>query len=73
MCEHCKHKDKDINEHPCVTCCGYDNFIAKNNFHNVKAMSIEELSEFLYNIATGYRALPRNIDRWLRSEVTDNE
>lgn len=51
MCRHCKNRDKDWDEMPCADCeiteDGGSNFEPMNNYHRIKAMSIEELASFL--------------------------
>lgn len=41
------------------------------NFDRIKAMSVEELAEFILMIGVGYCSgqAPKNIKQWLESEV----
>lgn len=86
ICHHCKHKGVEWNEHPCVSCSfnATNKFEPINNFHRIKAMSVEELATFLSNpcecevdpeidgyIECGNDLCIKRIIKWLESEVTE--
>ena len=86
MCRHCKHRGKDIDEVPCKNCNPFStdrcNIEPINNYHRIKAMSVEQLARFIATpcecevdpetdgyVECGNDLCIQRLIKWLESEV----
>ena len=84
-CYSCKYYDKGLDEYPCSKCVhnATDQFKPMTNFERIKAMSIEELADFICDIyasnehytirVDGKWMLPEDVEEWLEREVEDEQ
>ena len=80
-CSSCKYWDKGIDEHPCNKCIhnATERFKPMTNFDRIKAMSVEELADFICDIyasnehreirVNGKWMHPEDVEEWLVREV----
>lgn len=54
-CSRCKYRDKREHEEPCAGCIhnAVENFKPMTNADRIRAMTDEELADFMYDTATG--------------------
>ena len=80
-CDNCKHRETWAYAVPCSNCYGASNWeeIKQTNADRIRAMSDEELAEFLgktkafgYNHADMSEYFTAEFAEWLKKEVTTN-
>ena len=76
-CLACKYWDKGLEEAPCNKCVynSVDNFKPMTNYERIKAMSLDELADFICDIyssnehkeirVNGKWMLPEDVEEWL--------
>ena len=76
-CDACRHSDKGLRDFPCTVCIhnAIDKFEPKTNADVIRAMSDEELAEWLLNhdniTAEKGRLSKDELLQWLKSEVKE--
>ena len=80
-CTSCKYWDKGLDEYPCNKCIhnAIEQFKPMTNFERIKAMSVEELADFICDIyaSNEHREIrvdgkwmhPEDVEEWLEREV----
>lgn len=84
-CDSCKHWDRGLDEHPCNKCIhnAIERYEPMTNFERIKAMSVEELADFICDIyasnehreirVNGKWMHPEDVEEWLEREVDDDD
>lgn len=82
-CYRCKHWNKGLGEYPCNQCVhnAVERFMPMTNFDRIKAMSVDELADFICDIyasnehreirVNGKWMHPEDVEEWLKREVED--
>ena len=82
-CDSCKHWKKELDEYPCSKCIhnALDYYKPITNFERIKAMSVEELADFICDIYSSneHREIrvdgkwmhPEDVEEWLEREAED--
>ena len=80
-CSICKHFNKHENEYPCNKCIhnALDHFTPMTHLERIRAMSAEELADFICDIYScnehqeirvdGEWMLPENVEEWLNTSI----
>lgn len=84
-CNSCKHWDKPMDEYPCNKCVhnALDLYKPKTNFDRIKAMSVDELADFICDIyssnehveirVNGKWMFPEDVEEWLEKPYSPTE
>ena len=84
-CNSCKYYDKGLDEYPCNKCVhnAIEHYKPMTNIERIKAMSVEELADFICDIyasnehctirVDGKWMFPEDVEEWLKREVEDEQ